>query len=159
MLLYFTVIYLSVRWLLFSTAKKKECCRFFSPYVNDGRFSSISALVPAKHRITEWLRLTGTSGVTWSIPLLKQDHLKPVVQDHVWMASEYLQGWCKCSGTLTVIKFLLIWIYRLYFGFCIFLWMKCKAFKKSIVSTAETCVSAKREKYYACAVLLLIKHC
>lgn len=60
--LYFTVIYLSVRWVLFSTAKKKQCCRFFFPCVNDGRFSSISALVPAKQRITGWLRLTGTSG-------------------------------------------------------------------------------------------------
>lgn len=35
---------------------------FFLPHVNDGRFPSISGLVPAKHRITEWLRLTGTFG-------------------------------------------------------------------------------------------------
>lgn len=61
-------------------------------------------------RITEWLRLAEISGVTRSNPLLKQVRLEPLVQDHVQMALEYLQGdsisflsnLCQCSVTLTV---------------------------------------------------------
>lgn len=56
------ILYLLSFIFLFSTAKENQYCRFFLPYVNDGRFPSISGLVPAKHRITEWLRLTETSG-------------------------------------------------------------------------------------------------
>jgi len=45
------------------------------------------------HRITEGLRLEGTSGVIWSTPPLKQGHLEQAVQDHVQAVFEYLQGW------------------------------------------------------------------
>jgi len=43
------------------------------------------------HRMAEVGRdLWRSSGPS---PLLKQDHLEQVAQDHVQMASEYLQGW------------------------------------------------------------------
>jgi len=40
-------------------------------------------------RITEWLRLDGTSGSPTL--LLKQGHLELVVHDNVWIAFKYLQ--------------------------------------------------------------------
>jgi len=46
------------------------------------------------YRITDWLRLEGTSGCHLvQPPLLKQGHLEPVVQDHVQTAFEYVQRW------------------------------------------------------------------
>lgn len=42
----------------------------------------------AFHRMTERLRLGGTSGVIWSIPLLRQGHLELLTQDSVQMAFE-----------------------------------------------------------------------
>lgn len=47
----------------------------------------------ADHRITEWLRLKGTSEVIWSTPIpLKQGQIQPLVQDNVQTVFVYLLG-------------------------------------------------------------------
>jgi len=63
-----------------------------TPQKQNDRKGEVPAL--ARDRITEWLRLEGTSGdhLIWC-PCSKQGQLEQVAQSHVQLGFEYLQGW------------------------------------------------------------------
>lgn len=143
------VIYLSIKRLVYSTAKENQNCGFFfSPWVSDGRFSSVTVLVPAKHRIPEWLRLTGTSGdhrVHSSAQTEPPEACCPGPHvDGFWISSRMVLVLRHLHSKKK--KKLFNKIYRLYFGFCVFLWTKCYTFKKSVVSKAQIFIKAVRGK-------------